>query len=47
MLVALMGMAEIIMLMKLIVSGIDEKKFETAMNFIVLAALVIVSRFCF
>lgn len=47
MLVALMGMAEIIMLMKLIVSGIDEKKFETAMNAVVLASLYVVSLFCF
>ena len=47
MLVILVFLAELITLMKLIVSGIDNRKFETAMNAVVLASLYVVSLFCF
>lgn len=47
MLAILIFLSEMIMLAKVIVSGIDEKWFEAVTNAVVLGAFAVISRFCF
>ena len=47
MLAILIFLSEMIMLAKVIVSGIDERWFDVVTNVVVLGAFAVISRFCF